>query len=324
MRTALGLIRVISILLVPRWLAAAEQPARFSQPVLGYVYDSSAGVVRVMLGVPGAASLDPAFDWKDGALSVSPGNTFGLAMGKSLALADWAGGPVRVRALGTVEGSPASVTWSPAGRTAAVAWEAGVVQVWTGLPDNPSLKTQLDLELPAGAPVSFAVSDDGGALAALAGGSLMKPDGNGGLAPVDPDRTYSAIAFAPGSSDLAASDPDDDQVALFRDLGSSAAGAVLAGTADGLAGPAALAFSRDGRRLVVANQRTGVISVLDLGAGTSLTFDCQCQPEGFYPLRGNAVFRLNQSAKGNLTLLDADGEAPRTVLVSAEVEGSAQ
>jgi hypothetical protein len=74
----------------------------------------------------------------------------------------------------------------------------------------------------------------------------------------------------------------------------------------------------------VANQRTGVISVLDLGAGTSLTFDCQCQPEGFYPVRGNAVFRLNQSAKGNLTLLDADGEAPRTVLVSAEVEGGAQ
>jgi hypothetical protein len=321
MRVPFVLIQA-AVLVVAPWSAAAQTPALLSPPVLGYVFDSSTNQVRMMAGVPGAASLTAGFAWAGGAVAVSPLNTFGLASGAGLSLLDWSGSPLAVRTIDKLEEVPVQIAFSPSGRTAAAYYRAAArLRVWTGLPERAALLTDLEVFPPDVDKFAMAVSDDGQTVAALVAGKLIRLDIG---ATVDGGASYAAIAFRPGSRDLAVADAANDRILLFTDMMTAGVAAPLAGADKGIAGPAALMFSRDGKRLVVANHSKESLWNMDLEKGTAAALDCACRPDGLYPAAGNAVFRLGESAKGNLSLYDGDSEEPRIVLVSAGVEGGAQ
>ncbi len=321
MRVPFGLIQVALVLAVAPWFAAAQTPALFSRPMLGYVFDSSMNQVRMIAGVPGAASLTTGFAWTGGTVAVSPLNTFGLASGAGLSLLDWSGSQLAVRTIDKLEETPVQVAFSPSGRTAAAYYRAAArLRVWTGLPERAALLTDLEVFPPEGAPFAMAVSDDGQAAAALVAGKLIRMDIG---AAIDGGASYAALAFRPGTRDLAVADAANDRILLFTDMTTAGAPTPLAGVDEGIAGPAALAFSRDGKQLVVANHSKESLWSMALESKTVTALDCGCRPDGLYPAAGNAVFRLSDSVKGNLSLYDGDSEEPRIVLVSAGVERGA-
>ena len=320
MQVRISLIRATAMLAAAPWLATAQQSPVFSRPVLGYVFDASSESVKVIAGIPGAASLDTAFEWGQGELSISPRNTFGLSSRKGFSIADWSTGKLVQRSL-DVDDSPSQVAFSPSGKTVLALFRStGKLRTWTGLPDAATLESDMDVSLPDGS-LSLAIADDGRTTALLANGKLLRVASGGVLLSVDPAATYSAMAFRPGTRELAVADAENGRVLVFADfISGSAASTVTTEAAE----PAALNFSADGKNLMVATHGNESILLIDMETRNSIALECACKPEGFFPVTGNAVFRLSASSKGNLALLDGDGEAPRIVLVSAPAVGGAQ
>jgi hypothetical protein len=119
-----------------------------------------------------------------------------------------------------------------------------------------------------------------------------------------------AIAFRPGSRDLAVASSTSRTATLIS------GGSVRRLGADRLESPYALAFSRDGQRLALA-QDPGSVALIEVETGDVSIVQCDFRPDGLYRLLGGAVFRLSDSAKGAIAVLDADNSEPRIVAIAA-------
>jgi hypothetical protein len=294
----------------------SAQPARWSTPTLGYLYDSDSKAIRVLSGIPGAASLDGGLAVPDKLeqAAISPNGKYAIAAVKDaggLSLITWSTGAVTSAAL---DGTPASadlVAFSNSSAVAAIlSRDAQTIQIWTGLPDQPALARQVAaVDLSA-----LAVSDDGTLLAGanassvfLIGGDQPKVIANGG--------PY-ALTFLKDSHDLAIADQTADQISLLTQTDGDIKTQALAGSADGVAQVAALAVSGDGAVLVAANLRGKSVLTIDLASKLSTLTQCDCQAEGLYRAQGNAVFRLTNSIDNPISVFDGD-TGPRVVIIPA-------
>jgi hypothetical protein len=203
--------------------------------------------------------------------------------------------------------------FSPSGSSAAL-YSSRVLQVLTGLPDSPALSTAFDLSS-SDAPGALAISDDGGFLLFAAGGSirlLSTAADNRAVMDASPDAL---VAFAPQSHDAAVMDAAGAGLALLRDVANASAPQTLAAVDDSLAAPAGLAFSADGRSLLLASASARSISMFDLASGARSAIACDCAPAGL--VRMGSVFRLNEPGSAPMWLLDAGAAEPRIVFVPA-------
>jgi WD40 repeat protein len=292
------------------------QTAKWSTPTLGYLYDSDSKAIRVLSGIPGAASLDGGLSVPDKLeqAAISPNGKYAIAAIKdsgSLSLITWSTDAVTSA---TLDGTPASadlVAFSNSSAVAAIlSRDAQTIQIWTGLPDQPFLARQVaavDLS-------TLAVSDDGALLAGantssvfLIGGDQPKLIANGG--------PY-ALTFLKDSHDLAIADQTADQISLLTEPDCDVKTQALAGSADGVAQVAALAVSGDGAVLVAANLRGKSVLTIDLTSKLSTLTQCDCQAEGLYRAQGNAVFRLTNSLDNPISVFDGD-TGPRVVIIPA-------
>jgi DNA-binding beta-propeller fold protein YncE len=182
----------------------------------------------------------------------------------------------------------------------------GVIETWSGMPDEPRLVRRIERH---GRVDALAVTDDG-AVVAVAGGGVVQIDESGGWGVVAEGGRVSALAFARHSRDLAIADLDRNQVLVVG------AGAV----ARDFERPSSVAFSADGRKLAVASAERSAVALIDLASGQTQTLAGECGVETLARARGNAVFRLTESAKGRAPLLDGDGAEPRIVFVAAGEE----
>jgi hypothetical protein len=168
-------LKKFSILLLFGVVAAAQQ-ARFSAPVLGYVYDPGARALRVISGVPGAATLEEALVSDLDETWVAPARHY--AISNDLRIIAWSQGVSETR-LPSPQSIAKQVTFSPSGSFSAIAFGTEL-EVWAGLPENPRLaaKTATDPD------AVIAVADDG----TVRSGS------------------YKSIVFLAGSQDVVTSD----------------------------------------------------------------------------------------------------------------------
>ena len=280
-------------------LAAPGQPS-LSAPDLGYFFDSSSGRIRLISGVPGAALLDDAlptdaFDFA----SVAPSGRFAIARsGAAVLLVRWS---PEVSTVPMPGAAFSRIVFSPTGESAVLAGD-GRAQVWTGLPDAPALSREIET-----ASEVLAVSDDGGAVVGASEDALVIHE-----AGAEPrtlmSGSFSAAAFLRGSRVFAAAGRDLDAVYRF---GNGEPEVIWQQAAE----PVSLAFSLDGARLVIANVRSGSVTLLDPETGQATDTPCDCRPEGLFRMRGNAVFRLTDSRKSPLTLFDGDADQPRVAAI---------
>jgi hypothetical protein len=305
------------------WLCAQSGVAG---PVSGFVFDQSARVLRPILGIPGASLLGEALEAGSEltAAYVAPGQNWALAVtagGPAFLLL--AHGAVSRISVGGVTASPERVAFSPSGSAVALD-AAGRIQVVQGLPEAPRATGALTIGISGRSAQaaarrglgSFAVSDDGGYVLYAEGDSIRLWGAAGEDFAVMPAGSNAVVAFAPGGHDAAAADLFAG-VVLLGDVAGAGSRRTLAAPG-GLAYPAGLAFSADGRKLFLADAAARSVTAFDLASGAPTVVSCDCVPAGLFPMGG--MFRLNDAGAGPLWLLDASSGDARIVFVPARLE----
>ena len=333
------IFRIAVLAALPGAFLFAQQ-GKISGPVSGYVFDASAHVLRSILGIPGAALFGSPVDFGMSvtAVSVAPrGDTaFVTASDGTFHLFQIAAGAASEINVDGLSGAPDTVVFSPAGSAAAL-YTGGAVQVITGLPASPSVAGQVDLsalvnggshrrqfvtealaprprkDLQTVSAPALALSDDGKFLLAAVNQSVElfgNFSDSGKLASL---AGPAKVAFAPGSHDAAIGDFSGAGIVLYQDLGGAQTSRVLAASDDAIGAATDIAYSADGKQLLLSSASGQSVIAFDLAGGGRQTVSCNCSPSGLSRL--GDLFRLNDLGHDPLWLLDAS--APRILFVPA-------
>ena len=302
-----------------------EAQSHLMGPSLGFTPDNSGTAIRRIIGVPGASLLADRLQLETeirGAL-ISPKHDYAIAVrtedAQFVVIDLRAGSPTVEPPAGSHAGADLMAI-SPAGRSAAAyAHDSKTIQVIGNLPAAPELVRELDATQIPGRATSIAISDD----ASIALVRFVYEDravlwvinSAGAALPIGVDQP-SAAAFFPNSANAIVADDASGSAYLFLDVAN-------AGTRIPLTSPAtggmrlfsSAAVSDDGRRVFLAEVNSGNVAIVDMETLQSTVLSCQCQATGLYRLKGTSVFRLNETSREPMMVLDASTAEPRIVLV---------
>jgi len=314
--------RAIAVLAFLPALAIHGQQRQVSGPIAGYVFDGAA--LRVITGVPGGATLGGALDLglAASAVSVSPqlDSAIATASDGSLHLFRLSGQSATEVWWNGLPSAPARVVYSPSGVAAAV-YAAGRVQVFTGLPNAPLAAFTAQLgpsstgparQSASSAPEAMAVSDDAAWLLVASEGRIRLLGASGSSSVVFEGGRGISVAFAPGGHTAAVLSGAGPWLDVFSDVSAAPTKRIAA---PGLAEPAGLAFSADGKLILAASRTAKSVTVFDLAAGAATTLDCNCAPTGVS--RMGSLFRLTDAGSGPVWLVDTGANPVRIVFVPA-------
>lgn len=308
------------------WAAPAEdapgdrRPA-LAVPVLGYLHDDAAGVLRPLVGIAGASligeplalpspirlaavSSDPPY------ALVAPGDGSGV---KLFHLQPSGGILAPLPALGA---EPERIILSPTASAAALINDtANLIEILTGLPDKPVLTRRMPARWAAAATL-LALSDDGNLLLAAEGRTLAIHQAGAGIHTLGFDSPVSALALRPGSHQAALALAEDNLVLWLEELSPGAMRSQW-GESEGIGAPQAVAFAADASRLIVANAN-GTLLVIELGGGRIERIACACRPTLLERLAGPALaFRLTPFSTAPIQLLTHGPEGLNVFFIPA-------
>jgi hypothetical protein len=291
-------------------------------PVLGAWWDTNAGGLRGLYGIAGAAWQGKA-SFNDGTYSganVCMRQQFALLTTRAGALFVGSipqGTAAAVASQGIVN---ARIAFSPS-CTAAVAYVPGNASALLiqGLPATPKMSS---VALPGGA-TAAAVGDSGSILVSMAqsGAVAIQLLANGGNAvqPVTTVAKFGGMAFLPGVDTALIADQGSSKVIEAAQMSGTLSLTQVAGPADGVTQPVAVAVSSDGRSAAVVNQKDSSVVRVDLtGQSAATRTGCHCSPTELEPLAGNLTFRVNEPGAGTVWAYDGDAASPRFVFLPAE------
>jgi len=150
------------------WLLAADGWSQIRGPRLGYVFDQSQGILRPILGIPGASRLGDPLNLEVSLTlaEISPKQDYGLGVtqgdGKLVLVTFGEGDEASsVQAIESLGPGASHITLSGEGRSAAVLFpESQSLRILSGLPEKPELAGEVDLRL-VGFPEAVALDDEG-------------------------------------------------------------------------------------------------------------------------------------------------------------------
>jgi hypothetical protein len=283
-----------------------------SGPVLGYVFSSTDGTLRAMLGVRGSAqmsaSIVPVGIYVAGEASTASSTAlledangslfeFDLPMSQPLRVTDGVA-------------ANAKIVFSPSGLMA-VAYGGSKVMLITGLPATPSVKM-----INVATATSAVIVSDAGTVVVASGGSVGTLSANGQFSRLATLSAFGGFNFLPGSDDMLVADSSADTVSLVHSV--STAPTVQALTVAGLNKPVAVAASKDGKWAIVVNSGDAGLLRVDLATGTAATkLLCACQPSQLSALAGGAAFRVNPLYAGPVWTVDLTPAASQMLFVPA-------
>ena len=301
--------------------AAASAFAQVGAPQLGWVPEGTH--VRPVYGIPAAAAVGapiPA-DQEFSQIAASPERNFVL-----VAAADTGAVSIYTTEHGLIplagaRNAPDSMTLSPRGSAAAL-WFSSLnqVQVVTGLPDAPAMR-QLDASFLGAAPAALAIADDGAwvAGAGTSGVYAAGPNGEVNLLPVD---SAAALAFFPGTHNLAVAGASGVQMVTGIE-GFAVVSNLLTPAGSSPLMAVGVAATSGNKTLLLADQ-SGSVTSIDIASGATTASDCGCQPLGLFGM-GPSAFRLTGLDGGAFKLFDsASGEILFVPLALTATEGAAQ
>ncbi len=311
------MIRPLAIFVASALVAAAQPPApSLSMPVLGYVFDANAKAIRLVSGVPGAASLDdpvPSSVSLDSAFVHSRARV-AIANVKDggLALLQWSGTPQTV-SLTTSLGRVTAAAFSPSGDSAALT-DGALVEVWSGLASVPAKTSAF---APDGGVAALTMNEDGVVAASTAAAVITYAAGQSQA--IAAGGEWSSLAFLPNGSDLLAVDSASGRLVLIRNATTNPAASTVL-TLDQETD--ALAVAADGS--VAALAGPNLITLASLSGGAMRSVSCACQADHFEQLQGNLVLHLSDPKSGSALVLDADAPSARILTLLSLNGGLAQ
>ena len=311
-------VSVLAIVVAP-FAPAIHAQGRITAPVMGYAFDSSAQGIRSISGFPGASLIDGPVDLgaAPASAAVSPRQDYAIFTADDGAVRLVSLPDLETRNLVAATDNPTRIVFSPSGSAAGLFQEEPRrIQIFTQMPQEPSLAREISLAGISGDVTAAAVSDDGGLVLLLASGDPRAWLSSGGdPVPFAQAAGTAAIAFR-GGSGQAVTVTREGQVTLLTDPASGADGRALWPADERTADPAAVRFSADGASVYVAS-RGGSIAALPIDGGEADFVSCGCHPSGLFPLLAGTLFRLNQISSGPLMLVDVSGAPLRTWFVPA-------
>lgn len=337
--------------LVPMIMGAAA----IGGPGMGVVFDPAAKVLRPIFGTPGAAVFgDPLnTDVSLSRATVSPSQDYAIGTAgeaQSVVVLDFSRSPIASAPVAGASAAPDEIAVSPAGRAAALYYkDRNQILIVTGLPAHAKVSTELMLSAVA-TPVVLAVGDDGRTVLAGTGHSVVLVTANGEVPILSNLGQAAAIVVfnstGPGSlqrpvralwgdrnipsptvvSRVTAlvADASQNRVLRVNDVTGNVNVDILAGAAEGISSPVALAVSADGSRVLVANGKSGIVSILNLQGELAQKIACHCALTGLGRLTGGDVFRLTDPSDRPVWVLDASVKTPQVVFVPAKLDPSAK
>jgi hypothetical protein len=285
-------------------LALAQPPGpSMGLPLLGYVFDDNSKAIRLISGVPGAASLDSAVASGTSLDSgfVHSRARLGIANAKDggVTLVGWSGA-TQATVLSSSLNRVTMAAFSRSGDWAAIS-DGTTLEIWSALTGTPALSATFN---PDGGVTAAAVNDNGMVAAANASGSVMLLGDNPRV--LASGGSWTALAFLPNGNDLLAADGAAQALTLIQDVQNTAAASVVLSVSQK---PGALVVSADGFEAALGLADNVMVVNLTSGAATSIA--CGCQAARFDLLTGNLVARIIDAKTGSQLLLDADSAQPR-------------
>ena len=288
----------------------AASSATVGGPVTGFIFDAQAGVIRPMLGIPGAAYLGTVTVTGVDAAAVAPDGSAALVLqerGTRLVLYGGLrnGPPAAVAIRGAIAGVD-HFAWSGDSSSAAVYSSAsGQAQILTNLAQSPAAGAPLDLSALPG-PVTALAFDGQRIIVGVSGDS-------GGIYLASPPAAAQRIAAASSPSAIALAgaslyfaDSQSQQIWQVESY-SGKPTAVLFANDSGISSPAGLQVSADGQRLYVANAGNRKLAIYDIALRSVLEgLDLNFAPTRLDRFGYTSVFLLNNSGAGPLYVL-SDG-----------------
>jgi hypothetical protein len=302
--------------------------SRVSPPVAGLVFDGSLQTLRPINGIVGTARLGKPLDlgFQAGLAVVSPRQDYTLAIDAAsgeMRLLQFRPEGISVTGISGTMNSPDRFALSPTGRSAALySASSARIQAIRGLPH--ALEPIVEMAGWPGSLTALAVPDDGSfGLAAFfdgSAGTLVRFSERGATVVWTGGRVP-AIVFLPNGRDAVAADATSNTVFLIRNVADAPEMVPLAGAADGIDGPVAVAASSDGLRVFAASPGSRSVVAIDLAGGQRTRLDCDCAPSGLTPL-ATGVFQLTGIPGDTLWLLEATLARSRIVFVAPAKTGN--
>lgn len=301
-----------------------------SAAIAGYVWDSRVQGLRPLSGSLGAAHLEAPLAGL-ALRSATSCPSHGIALGS-----DAGGG---VFAIGLPSGQPTKLgdavapdqqlTFSPSCADGLVySPTRGSGLLITGLPSSPRVQS---IALTASGPVSSAAISDSGAILVAApksdGTTALEMLSATGAVQMLPNsvQKVGGMAFLPGSDSAIVADSATSTIYFGKQLSSGPTFAAIAGSAQGVSSPRAVASSADGHFAFVANGAGNNLLRIDLTAAAAVVpIPCGCAPTELLPLAGNAGFQITDAAAGTIFALNGDGQTPRTVFIPTDTLSAAR
>ena len=287
--------------------------------ILGYIWSSSDGTLRPILGVSGSAqvaqSIVPSGTYVAGATSNASGLGLVEDQKGNLFLLDL---PLsKTTSVATGLPAQAQIVFSPSGANAIVYATGGtIVTLISALATQPQTTS---LALPSGVKLLSAIVSDAGTVLAATQASPVAIEvlsAAGQLSPVTTVTQPGGMSFLPGVENALVADGGKNTLSLLQNV--SGAPAVQPLNVPGINLPVAVASSRDSRWAVVTNGGDKNILRIDLKDGTAPSkLSCSCQATQLSSLAGNASFRLNDPGNGPVWTVDLTGPAPQLLFIPA-------
>jgi hypothetical protein len=287
-----------------------------SVPTLGYIFDDNAKAIRLVSGVPGAASLEGsiAIDTSLESAFLQSRSRAGVVNTKegAVVLVRWNGG-VRLTTLATALGRVTQVAFSGTGDRAALS-DGTSVEVWTSLDGDPARASAYS---PDGGVRAVAMSREGAVAVATGSGAIVLLSDEPGAVATGGD--WAGLAFLPNGTDLLATDASAQSLVLIKNVQSSPAASTVASLGEK---PGALAVAMDGTEAALGIDDG--VAVVGLANGDIRTVSCGCHAGRFELLEGNLVARIIDAQSGSALLLDGDSAEPRIASLPETNRGAAQ
>ncbi len=238
-------------------------------PVLGFVYSPNGGEVRTINGVSGASTQGSSLALPEGitGISFAPGQKSAIverSNGASLAVISFSdASPGALVPIPGAISQPNIVAFSPNGVSVALYAAAGeLLQVVTGLPNQPQVSRTLgSSDLPDGAK-ALAIADDGVTLLEGTAQDALYLLSGGGPQLLENLSDLEGMSFNPKTSDALIFDRGGSTLSLLQNVSTLPASRQIAGGLTGLGGTVAL--QTNGRKAVITSTSANHLFEVDL------------------------------------------------------------
>ncbi|MCC6590374.1 MAG: hypothetical protein IT168_27020 [Bryobacterales bacterium] len=314
--------QALAILLATAGTAVAQTGEMLSSPRIGWTTSDDGRELRALLGVPGSGRVSARFSLPEGISRVflPPGQQY--AVGYAEATGNWWLISLRdesmaaVKAIDGLHGPAGLLAFGPEGRTAVVTDAANAMaRVVTLSADGVDVLWNVGV----GQVSRIAVDSSGDLLLAAGAGGISVYRRGGESVAVAAAKDVTAIVFKPGGDAAAVADAGQRVVLIAERLISEPATQVL--VSGEMGSPGALAWSRSGQFLWVADTEADAVTRIEVATAATQRFATDIRVDGFHRLTGNDHFLISSPAAGRAAwMLLAGPDGAGTYFVPGDPE----